>query len=228
MVDDDLDFSWLEADPFGAETELETSRQLATPVTHARREAKRAFVNGLKKQALDELIPALPPPDVDLYVIGNGAGAEIRHGINPLAFDFGTFIPHIVGMLGDRDCTAYVSTWTMNENHVKAMIAMLDDGRLQTLTVFTDPYFSRRTPPIYAQLVNGLSRYPGRGRYLAFKNHVKALCIASPDGRTCVITGSANLSAQPRTEQYVLTTAPDVYAFFVENFFLAMLNDVKA
>ncbi len=218
MLDDD--FSWID-NP----RDLETTAQLERPVTHARRVARREFVNGLKREALNVLIPELPPPDVDLYVVSNGAGAEIRHGINPLAFDFGTFIPHVVRMLGDKGCTAYVSTWTLNRQHAKTMLSMLDDRRLATLTVCTDPYFKRRESAVANELMSGLIM---RGqRYLCWKNHVKATCIAAPDGRTCVITGSANLSAQPRCEQYVLTTAPDVYQFFVSEFFEAMIANAQ-
>lgn len=215
----DFDFVFRDDNLPDPNAELETTRQLPTPRRMARRAAKREFINGLKRQALNELIPQLPPPDVDLYVIGNGAGAEIRHGINPLAFDFGTFIPHVVKWLG-TGCTAYVSTWTMNRNHALNLIEMLDDGRLARLTVLTDPYFKRREAAVCAELILGLQRYPGRTRFLAFKNHVKAICIANADAtRFCTITGSANLSAQPRCENYVLTSAPEVYRFFVEHFF---------
>lgn len=228
---DDLDnFDWLDDTPFGDETELETARQLPRPLVHARREAKRQFVSGLKREALTELIRELPPPDTDLWIVSNGSGAEKKWhsgGIDVQAFDFGSFLPVLVKMLGDRDCIGYVSTWTMNETHAKSMVAMLADGRLAALAVFTDPYFSRRTPAIYAQLVTGLQRYPERARYLAFKNHVKCIALANPDGQTVVIVGSANLSAQPRTEGYVLSTAPDVYQFFRDEFFEAMLTHAK-
>lgn len=219
-TEDGHEFDWLATD-----YEPRTARQLSRPKLHARRVAKREMVNGLKRQALTDLIPQLPPPDVDLYVIGNGAGAEIRHGINPQAFDFGSFLPVVVRMLGDQGCTAHVSTWTMARSHSLTMLAMLDDGRLSTLTVATDPYFQRREAAICAELVEGLQK---RGqRFLCWKNHVKAICISSPNGQTCVITGSANLSAQPRCEQYVLTTAPDVYHFFVSEFFEEMVNHAK-
>lgn len=208
--------------------DLETVRQLRRPALVARAAARRQFVNGLKKQALTELIPTLPPPNTDLYVIGNGAGAEKKWtpgGIDAQCFDFGTFIPHLVALLGGRDCTGYISSWTMNRNHALAMIELLDAGALGRLTVFTDPYFARREPGVYAELVTGLQRHTPRGRYLSFKNHVKAICLATADGsRTVTVTGSANLSAQPRAEQYVLTTAPDVYRFFVTEFFEAMLS----
>jgi hypothetical protein len=211
------EFDWLKDD-----YTTETARQLKRPLVYARREARRQMINGLKRQALTDLIPELPPPDTDLYVIGNGAGAEIRHGINPQAFDFGSFLPVVVRMLGDQGCTAYVSTWTMARQHSLTMLAMLDDGRLSALTVATDPYFRKREAAICAELVDGLQQ---RGqRFLCWKNHVKAICISSPDNRYCTITGSANLSAQPRCEQYVLTTAPDVYHFFRDEFFEEMLS----
>lgn len=40
-------------------------------------------------------------------------------------------------------------------------------------------------------------------------------------------SGKANLSAQPRCEQYVLTTAPDVYQFFRDEFFEAMIGHAE-
>lgn len=199
---------------------LERPVGLAKPKLTYRREAKRLFLNGLKKQALNELIPTLPPPDTDLYVIGNGAGAEIRHGINPLAFDFGTFIPHVVGMLG-TPAKLYVSTWTMNRNHVKSILEMFDNRELEQISVITDPYFKRREAAIANELISGL--LARRQRFMAFKNHVKAIAIQHGDSY-CTITGSANLSAQPRCEQYVLTTSPDVYRFFVAEFFEAMFH----
>lgn len=208
--------------------DIETVRTLAHPIVHARREGKRQFINGLKRQALTDLIPVLPPPDTDLYIVSNGAGAEKRWtpgGIAEDAFDFGTFIPHIVEQLGNVGCVAYVSTWTMNRNHALSMIDMLTDGRLARLTVMTDPYFKRRESAVAAELITGLAQFPERGRFLAFKNHVKSICIATRDeSQTCVVTGSANLSAQPRCEQYVLTTDPAVYRFFRDDFFGAMTD----
>ena len=221
--------------PFGGDldallnptAEYETARQLEHPLKHERRAAKRLFVNGLKKQALTALIPELPPPDTDLYVIGNGAGAEKKWqpgGIDQEAFDFGTFLPYLVELLGNSGCVAYVATWTMNRNHALSMIELLDGGQLARLVLFSDPYFRRREASVSAELVSGLQRHPD-STFLSFKNHVKAMCIATGDeSRTVTVTGSANLSAQPRAEQYVLTTAPDVYRFFVDEFFEVMLH----
>lgn len=221
------DLSWM----FEVQPEFETSDNLDAPRIHERREAQRIFVNGLKKEALNKLVPTLPPPSSDMYIVSNGAGAEKKWkpgGVDNEAFSFGDFIPHIVRMLGDRKCTAYISTWTCARNHTLAMLEMLEDGRLKSLTFCSDPYFARREAAIYAEFVNGLDRYPGRTRYLMFKNHCKIIAIANEDEtQFCCISGSANLSAQPRCEQYVLTTAPDVYKFYRDEFFLTMTNKVK-
>lgn len=223
---DTNDFGFLFDGPVDFTREYETRRQLPTPIIQARKHARRQFVAGLKKEALNILIPSLPDEDTDLWIVSNGSGAEIRHGINPLAFDFGSFIPHLVRMLGDKDCQAYVSTWTAARTHTLTMLDMLADGRLRTLTFASDPYFSRREAAIYSEFVLGLAKYPGRARYLAWKNHCKIIAIANADNtRFCCVTGSANLSSQPRTESYVLSTSPDVFWFFRDQFFEVMFYD---
>jgi hypothetical protein len=114
----------------------------------------------------------------------------------------------------------------MNRQHTKTMLEMLKDGRLSALTVFTDPYFKRREAAIANELITGLLTIPN-GRFMCFKNHTKIIALAAPDGRTCCISGSANLSAQPRAEQYNLSTSPDLYRFYRDEFFETMLTNAK-
>lgn len=218
---DDLAWMFGDSEP-GGNMEIETARQLDSPKVYARREEKRKLVSGLKKESLSRLLPALPEPGETVWIIGNGAGAEHKHAPGGVSDspDFGTFIPVLLEYLGNKDCVAYISTWTLNLGHAQAMLECLDDGRLKSLTVCTDPYFKRRTPGVANFLIAGLI---DRGQtFLCWKNHVKAVCIEAPDGRTVTVTGSANLNAQPRCEAYVLTTAPDVYRFFRDDFFHAM------
>ena len=221
------DYIWQTDDMFDIgvddDGQLTTARQLDAPKIYIKKTAERRMVNGLKKQALNRLIPQLPPPDTDMYIIGNGAGAEVKHGINPEAFDFGTFLSFIIDILG-HGCIAHISTWTMNRNHALNMIEMLDDGRLSQLSVLTDPYFQTREPSVAAILIEGILKHGDNSRYLAFKNHCKIIAVSDEKGENyCTITGSANLSAQPRCEQYVLTTSPEVYHFFINQFFKAMM-----
>ena len=224
----DFDYDYCDAPTGEAVQEIETNRQLKTPKLHARKDARRVKVNGLKRQALTELIPELPPPDTDLYIIGNGSGAEVKHGLNPSAFDFGSFVPVLVGMLGNSKCKAYISTWTLNRDHALTMLELLDNGNIDELVFFSDPYLQKRNPSIAATLINGIQKHPDRARILFFKNHAKIIAIANADeSQTVVVSGSANMSSQPRVENYVLTTAPEVYRFFVDEFFNAMLRGGK-
>lgn len=217
------DYNWQTDVMFDVDdNQLSTANQLHSPKKHSRKDVKRVMVNGLKKQALSDLITELPSPDTDMYIIGNGAGAEVKHGINPKAFDFGTFLAVVVDMLGDG-CIAHISTWTMNRNHALNMIEMIDNGKLSKLVVLTDPYFQKREPSVAAVLIEGILKHGEPNRYLAFKNHCKIIALSDANGENyCTITSSANLSAQPRCEQYVLTTDPGVYRFFIHEFFEAM------
>lgn len=217
------DLDWMFQDDVAPDVELETPRALKKPALHYRREARREFANGLKREALNILIPTLPPPDTDLYVISNGFGAELGYKDIPLDFDFGCMLPHIVKLLGNQGCTAYLSTWSMNMPHTLAILEMIDDGRLSALTFFTDRSFRGRKGPIANTMISGLLER--KQRYLAFRNHAKILAVSNPAGACCTVTSSANISFQPRHEQYVLTSAPDVYRFFVDQFFEAMCNE---
>ncbi len=141
----------------------------------------------------------------------------------PVAFEFGHFIPVLVDMLGGNGCTAYVSTWTANRQHVLNMLQMLDTGALKTLAVMTDPYFKQREAAVCNTLITGLL---SRGqRFICFKNHVKAVALESADGlRTCCVLGSANLSSQPRSENFTVSTDRGLYDFLRNEFFEVMLN----
>lgn len=222
-MDFDNEFLFSDFEPLDPDDQLETTDNLTAPIRHDRKTAKRQFVNGLKKQALTELVRELPPPDTDVYILSNGSGSTYRVGGDPLAFEFGHFIPVLVDMLGGNGCTLYVSTWTMNRQHALNILDMVDTGKIARLAVMTDPYFLQRESAVANQLVTGIKQR--KQRFLAFKNHVKALAIANADNtQFTVVTGSANLSSQPRAENFILSTDPGLYWFLVSEFFEVMLN----
>lgn len=221
-----MDFDFIDdSSPFDDDgLELETARQLETPKIKRRSNiAKREFISGMKKEALTSLIQELPPEDTDLYIVGNGAGGTFRLHDNPNVFEFGHFIPVLVEMLGNKGVTLFCSTWTMNRQHGLNMLSMLDDGRLTALTLFTDTYWKRREAAVANEIIAGLMER--NQTYLSFKNHVKCIALANADHtRFVTVTGSANLSAQPRAENYTLTTHPAAYLFYRDEFFLEMLK----
>lgn len=218
-ADNGLD--WMFQDPTppeGNTPQIDSIHQLDSARLLTVKGRKREYRAALAKEALTRIVPELPPPDTDLWIIGNGSGSEINNGrINPDAFSFGDFIPHLVSMLGDRDITLYVSTWSMALPHALKILNLLDTGQVGRCAVLTDQYFRRREQAICNQLLTGLL---SRGqRFATFKNHCKILALSNPAGNTAVIMGSSNLSAQPRAENWTLSTAPDLYEWVVREFF---------
>lgn len=214
-MDDDFSFE--------DDSDIQTARTLKSVLRLERKAAQRVFVNDRKRAILAEIMPDLPPTDTDLFIITSGLGAEANRGVISQSPDLGTFIPHIVALLGDRDCIVYISTWTCNHWHAQTMLELLDAGRVKSLCFFSDPYFMQRSPAIATPLVTGLVE---RGQKVKlWKNHTKILAIANSDeSRSCVVMSSANLSAQPRAEQLHISAAPEVYQWVKNEFFIAMLT----
>jgi hypothetical protein len=221
-MDDDFSF---EDDDFSIEddSDIQTARTLKSVLRLERKAAERVFINDQKRAALAEIMPCLPGTDTDLFIITAGLGAEANRGVISHSPDLGTFIPHIVALLGDKDCIVYISTWTCNHWHAQTMLELLDTGRVKSLCFFSDPYFMQRSPAIATPLVTGLKE---RGQQVKlWKNHTKILAIANhSESRSCVVMSSANLSAQPRAEQLHISSAPAVYQWVRDAFFLAMLK----
>jgi len=203
--------------------DIMTARGMRRDIIMSRKLEKRRFLNAQKIAALEGLVPELPPPDTDLFIITTGLGAEVgTHAISKSP-DLGTFIPYIVEKLGNVDCIAHISTWTCNHFHSLSMLELLDTGKVKRLIYFSDPYFMQRSPAIATPLVEGLR---SRGQIVKlWKNHTKIIAIANADEtRSCVVMSSANLSSQPRAEQLHITTSQDVYQWVKTEFFEALLR----
>lgn len=207
--------------------ELETARTLDAPLLYARHAAKRQTIAAQKQENLARLMPTLPPPDTDLLILGTAEGKEnVRTGLlDSGAFDFGSFIPHGVELLGGHGITCYCSTWVLNRQHVEMFTDLLDAGRLAALHVLSDPFLKRRhTSAVYGALVTTIQAHPP-SRLKLFENHAKILCLAAPEGsRFLSVQGSSNLTSVQRVENYHVSTAPEVYHFYVEQFFLRILG----
>ena len=96
-------------------------------------------------------------------------------------------------------------------------------SRIGTVHFLTGLYFKRRETSVYSRLLNGLR---DRGStFRAFQNHAKILLLNHGDDHY-TITGSANLTANPRAEQYDWTNDRAVWTFY-RDWFAEMLRDVK-
>jgi len=156
--------------------------------------------NSVKQDHLAEMLTTLPQPGTSYHVISSGN------------FDFWTYVPHIVNLAGHID-DFYCSTWTLNRYVAEEMLELFDQKKILKINMLTGLYFKRRESAVYATLLQGLVE---RGqRYIAFLNHTKIMLLEK-DPDYFVIEGSANLTANPRVEQFILSNHKGLYNFHKE------------
>jgi hypothetical protein len=213
-------------DLLSGQRDLFTTQGLPAPQILTKAERHQQLLAGLHKESLTSLMPTLPPPDTTVWIINNGSGAERIQGRIVEAFDFGAFIVHLMGLVG-TPCQLHASTWAMNRNHALMFERALNDGAFNRFVLFVDPYLSQRTPDVHSIIANAVLAHPDTARYLAFKNHAKIACLSGEHG-IVTVASSANFSAQPRVEQYTVSTSNEVYEFFKREFFDEMLARADA
>lgn len=152
--------------------------------------ARRQYERILAQQALSDVVPEAPAPGESVHVL---SGAK---------FDFWTWVPQMADWLPGA-LTLYCSTWTVSRPNVVELFALWDRGKFRDVAFLTGLYFKHRESAVYATLLQGL-RDRG-GRYRCSKNHCKVLLLADDAGNYLTCEGSANLTSNPRLEQYVIT-----------------------
>jgi hypothetical protein len=194
---------------YGSGDQLESQR-IPDPRLH-RQETRARFLRVKKRDNLAALMPTPPEKGYSYHLLINGKA------------DFWPWVPHMVQWCG-KAAELYCSTWTLNRACCTELFELLDAGTIQTASFLTGLYFKRRETAVYATLLQGLR---ARGlRYISFENHTKVTLIRGQDGRHLVAEGSANLTANPRLEQVVLTDDEQVYAFHRE-WMEEMLSDAS-
>lgn len=176
--------------------ELESSEMPEARV-HRRRPRKRLLRQALQGEEIAAIVPTLPAPGESLHIIANGN------------YDFWRFVPHLLELLA-APAQGWFSTWTMNRGNVLELLDLFDGGKLTSILMLTGLYFKRRESAVYATLLEGLQ--DRNQRYLAFRNHAKLILLQTSTA-ALVVEGSANFTANPRVEQYVLTHDLDLLKF---------------
>jgi len=200
---------------------LHTAEQLPEHIIFERKPEKRRYLAGERRQELSEIMPELPPPDTDVYIIATGRGKKLESGDIVQSFGFGAFVDYITRLMGGQ-CTVYISTWSMNTDHALMLPELLDTGIIKDLHMLCDPSLLTRKHAIAATVMEGIGRHEN-SRFKSFKNHAKIMCIIDEKEQNyCTITGSANLSGTPRAENYTVSTAPEMCHFFIDEFFEVM------
>lgn len=169
-----------------------------TPRVH-RREGKERFIRGLKRETLCELIPAPPAAGECFHIVSNGK------------FDYFGFIGLVLDWIGKAD-ELWGSTWTMNRSNANDLLKMFDDGKIGQISVAAGNYFLKRESAVAATLLNGL-RDRGQ-RFTTWENHAKVILLNNVAADAWfVVEGSANWTANPRTEQNILLNDRATYEF---------------
>lgn len=197
MSDFDFEDNFFFSDANG---ELETTEKIPIQV-HKKKLKKLEMINILKREKFAKALPEFPEKDYSYHIVSNGD------------FDFFTVIPMLVEKHpAKRFDEFYGSTWTMNRGNVNTIFEMFDKNQIGNINILTGTYFKRRESAVYAQLLNGILKR--EQKYKCFENHAKiALMGNHTTGDYIIIEGSANFTANPRAEQYVINNNKDLFLF---------------
>lgn len=189
------------------EDEYETDAQLPEPRILTTRERKRKVVRATRREYLGDFLLALPAPGETIHFVSNGH------------FDYWDFVPVMLDLIGRPVDDLCVSTWVMSRENSLELLELYDTGRIKHFSVLTGDFTKRRDPAVINNLIAEMRKR--ELRYMASKNHTKIFLFnADPD--YYVIEGSANLTANPRIEQNVITRDRELYDFhrdWMEYFF---------
>lgn len=196
----DLDLPTFDG-PIGIDARPMKSEDVISSRIH-RQQRKLKTIAAMKREALADVMPALPEKGYSYHVVSNGA------------FDYWSWIPVLAGYMG-HVAEFYGSTWTLNRLNAVELLELLDADTIDKASVITGLYFRRREPQIYNLLHKGMSE---RGmRCVGIENHAKVALIGNPETDTwIVIEGSANWTANPRIEQNVVSNDRELYEFHRE------------
>lgn len=176
--------------------EVETTETVSTRIL--RHQEKQKFMDAMKKEKASEILRELPMPGEAFHIISNGS------------FDYWTFVPVMIDLLGGKSLEGWFSTWTLNRMNCTELFEIYDRGALGSINFLTGVYFKRRETAVYAKLLTGIQER--NGRYVALENHAKVILLTN--GKDFIaMEGSANFTANPRIEQNTIWNSPEVYNF---------------
>ena len=136
-----------------------------------------------------------------IHIVGNGT------------FDYFTLVRHLISLAEQPSKVFYFATWTMSHNNVTQIINLFDEGLIGSINALTGDYFRTRESAIYGALATACQ---ARGqRLFANKNHAKVTLLQFGEDYI-VIEGSANFTANPRIEQYVISNHEGLFHFHKE------------
>lgn len=163
--------------------------------------AKIKFENKMKRENVEKLITELPLIDESLHIISNGS------------FDYFTLIPRIIDLSQSCVDNFYFSTWTMSRENAIQIIDLFDRSLFKNINALTGEYFRTRESKVYSFFQSQLIER--KQVIVSNKNHSKVTLMKIGENYF-VIEGSANFTANPRIEQFILSNSKELFEFHKE------------
>jgi hypothetical protein len=147
--------------------------------------------------------------DVLADLIGDLRMGETWHIMTSGDLDAGNVLDFLVQRHGPFG-RLYLSTWSMERQHVNILEEHLAAGQFAGFTVLTGDYFAQREPANYTRLVDLAERFGGA--VYRFNNHSKLIALRRRDETfSAVVEGSANFTRNPRVENCCITCDHGLY-----------------
>lgn len=172
---------------------------------------KREFTAIKANEYLSQVLTGLPM---------NG---ETIHCISNSRFDFWSFIPAVISYLDNYTTELYISTWTTNNRNTQSLIELYDQGKIGKVVFVVGNYFKVREAPVYNYLATKLIE---RKQLLISGEHHAKIMLLHNQGNYVVIESSANLTSNPRTEQFCYSNDQELFNFY-RNWFEGLAQKEK-
>jgi len=141
------------------------------------------------------------------------APGEQFHAIVKGNFIFGDFIEALIYEKNVTVKNMYISTLSMSQNNIDSLAGLLDDGRIEKLTLVLSNYFySHEKHMLLPYLLKNIDR-EGITDILILRNHTK-MVLMEISNMKIVLTGSSNLRSSECIEQFILQENAEAYEFY--------------
>lgn len=165
---------------------------------------KAKNINAMQQEEADAFLCELPKENEQFHILSNGR------------FDYWNLIAAALKLCNCQIRNLFLSTWTINLPISREIVSLLECGTVKNITVWLNDYLKTREPHVWAFLAEHLKHWGGR--LFSTKNHAKIAAWECDDGRCFVLSGSANLTANPRIEQNFVAQSKELYSFYVEEY----------
>lgn len=162
---------------------------------------KQDRINAMRQETADRFLDHLPAPDEQIHILSNGK------------FDYWGLITRGMALTPGNIVSLFVSTWTMNLPIARELVQLVKTGKVQSVTCWLNNYLKSREPHVWAYLQEHLGAL--NQKVFATENHAKIAAWKNDRGGYFVISGSANLTANPRIEQNFIAQSKELHDFYV-------------